>query len=111
MNQTPFSGISLITHLLIIGVANVRNMFSVKVTSPIKQPREHKPRFVKTKIVLSHLIVATIFGTMFSSFTIAVRTGFREGQSEPQIIFIKKQISAVQKWTWSDFLGPIATIQ
>lgn len=98
-------------HLLIIGVASAINAFKFKVRPLVKTPVRHMRRDTWTKAILSHVLVAVIFAFMFASFTVAVRTGFREGQTEPQVIFVKNQVAKVSDFTWDDILGPIATIE
>ena len=88
---TPFSGLSLIIHLTIIGVSSAINFLFVK-----KKLGDQKPSVAETPLrryincVISVLIILVITVLMSASFLIAIKTGIREGSREPQIRYLQR---------------------
>ena len=107
---TPFSGLSLIVHLVIIGFAKLMSLFPRKTAVTAAATRKAQGSWIKgMKIAGSHLIVVSIFAIMFASFGVAVKTGAREGAKEPHIKFIKHELAVVRAWPWQDLLSQATT--
>ena len=94
---TPFSGLSLIIHLLIIAVSSVVS----SVMLLWKKDEEHAfvavPAVADTylrrrlKYGLSVFIMVLLFGIMLTSFIMVLATGARAGSSEPQVQYIRNE--------------------
>ncbi len=92
---TPFSGLSLVIHLIIIGVATL--------FSPLLKKKEHVPKIYQMeesrtrrifKLSSSILILIIISTLMIVSFALALRTSIREGEKERHMQYIREEIAA-----------------
>jgi hypothetical protein len=105
--MTPFSGISLILHLAIIGIAKVYYYVTgeaeTRPRKPLNADRGTTPFFNRA---VSCVIVVAIFVMMLSSFTQAVTTSVREGSREPHIQYIKEKAASLKKVQWASILWP-----
>ena len=89
---TPFSGLSLVIHLVVIAVASVFKKgggATQRVTT--QQILKHKT----FKHVLSICILIVVSSFMLLSFAIAVKTGIREGANEPHMIYVRQGLENV----------------
>lgn len=97
---TPFSGLSLIIHLLIIGVAKVIKTIIIKSGIILRAPVRVVTLWDKHSRVispsLSILIVVLVALGVSTGTTIAVKTGLREGAQESHSEFIQKRFADVQ---------------
>ncbi|OHA18630.1 MAG: hypothetical protein A2836_01065 [Candidatus Taylorbacteria bacterium RIFCSPHIGHO2_01_FULL_45_63] len=83
---TPFSGLSLIVHLAVIGIGKVLSPLQkrkVIAKSRIVGKKEGVIRAVVNS-ALSIVIVVVLTALMFTSFGIALQTSIREGAREWQ---------------------------
>lgn len=88
---TPFSGLSLITHLLVIGFASVFGLlFKKKSDTEVKGVLEETQTRMVLKYILSIFILVAVSSLMLLSFVIAVKTGLREGVNEPHMIYVRE---------------------
>ena len=86
---TPFSGLSLIVHLVVIGVAKLANIGKKKATDTYREPFSTSRQGFKS--ALSIILLVTITSLMLSSFVIALMTSIREAQNEWHVEFIKNE--------------------
>lgn len=95
--MTPFSGLSLIVHLLIIGVANILKLiFGWDDISLMKEGEKNYrfPRFVHAfERIASVIIVVTVIGAVGFSTQVAIKTGIREGRDEMHRMYAKEQVA------------------
>lgn len=105
--MSPFSGISLVMHLAIIGVGKIAGIFR----KPARTVAPQSEIAVRTSWLLvginrtaSVLIVLAVFTVMLASFARAVRTGIREGAKEPQVQYVRGRITALKQADWSSLL-------
>lgn len=94
---TPFSGLSLIVHIFVIGFANLHK-FVIKKTNFRVEPTFRKairfPRFVNSlERLMSILIIITITGAISFSTVLALQTGIREGADEIHRIYVVKNVA------------------
>lgn len=96
--MTPFSGLSLIVHLLVIGIGKLIDLLKKKGKfynfSFFKKINFDylKMDFNMTRIA-AIAIVVVFSSAMIFSFSVAVRTSIREGAKEPHIRYIRSGIS------------------
>lgn len=97
---TPFSGLSLIIHLLIIGVAKVVKTIVRKTGIILRAPVRVVSMWDKHRAVLSpsisiFILVFVAFGVSASTM-VAVKTGLREGAIESHREFIYNRYAFLQ---------------
>lgn len=99
---TPFSGLSLIVHLLIILLAKIYIVYqsvfgdSAKIgNSSMDAEEKVKAWFFTTwlKSLLSIFVILAMFIATISVISIAIQTALREGAGEPQRSFIQNTFS------------------
>lgn len=109
--MTPFSGISLIAHLLVIAIAKLVHAFSYSTPAPVRRPARPLSVFQRLAgVVASVAVIAVIFSIMSSAFVVALKTGVKEGSREPQVIFVKKQLVELKNWLQNDFVDGVALL-
>ena len=95
---TPFSGLSLIIHLLVIWFSSLTSLFVWKKEKKVIESAltlDTIPRRV-FKYGVSALIIISISAVMLASFVIALTTGLREGSREWQVRYIKNEYAYVR---------------
>lgn len=95
---TPFSGLSLIIHLIVIGFASVSGfLFKKKENGVAKKSGVAQKTLTHPvmKSVLSIFILIIVSSVMLLSFAIAVKTGFHEGVDEPQITYVREGLQSM----------------
>lgn len=87
---TPFSGLSLIVHLTIIGISKIINLFrrADKDSMKFKEARTQTSARRIANNALSVLVITVIATLMMFSFGVALETGIREGSNEPHIEYL-----------------------
>ena len=87
---TPFSGLSLIIHLVIIGLAKISRIVRKKTTGyrAVRTPSVGRRRF---NVAFSLGIIFTISSVMLFSFAIALSTSIRESEHEWHVQFVKNE--------------------
>ena len=96
---SPFSGLSLLIHLLVIAIFTLLSFVLWKEKAVLQPVSVVEDTFLRRalKSGLSVVIVLVLSAIMIVSFAIAVRTGFREGASEPHMIFIRREITQLHE--------------
>ena len=98
---TPFSGLSLIVHLLIIGMAAVIKKVGKKGLKIFHTPTRVPTLWIRYRLVVLQSIsicVIIIIGFGISASTaVAVRTGLREGALESHSEYILKRYVYLQE--------------
>jgi hypothetical protein len=96
-SMTPFSGLSLIVHLLVIGVANtIKLIFGWNDISLMKEGKKNYrfPRFVHIfERIASVIIIITVIGAVSFSTQVAIKTGIREGKDELHRMYASKKVA------------------
>ena len=87
---TPFSGLSLIIHLVVIGLAKISRIGRKKTTAykALRTPSVSRRRF---NVAFSIGIMLAISSAMLFSFAIALSTSIRESGHEWHVQFAKKE--------------------
>lgn len=94
--MTPFSGLSLIVHLVVIGVGKLVILYKrFPKTNIYAKPRlkfqgSKLALFLGFKSVVSIIIVVSLTTLMLTSFGVAIQTGVREGSRESQRQYIQE---------------------
>lgn len=91
----PFSGISLLIHLLIIGSAKTLNFFGIR---PSKLHRQASKKKAVAKVLLSNIIILTVTVLIGLSLFTAIKTSYIEGAREPQRKFINNGYLKTKDW-------------
>ena len=98
---TPFSGLSLVVHLLIIGVAKLAKLIlknnSKVFHMPIKVTNVWARYRGAVLPVLSIFVISIVTFAVSVSTTVAVRTGIREGARETHVEFISKRYASLER--------------
>lgn len=101
--KSPVSGLSLFIHLAIIAGAMILSaIIGRKRWEAFRHALSANGATVSHRFILQFISVAIILflgAFMLFATSIAVRTGIREGASEPQVIFVKKQFDAISKYS------------
>ena len=94
---TPFSGLSLIIHLIVIAFGTVRGLLFKKKIRVLRKERKEETRMVLlSKSTLSVLIILAVTSFMFVSFFLAIKSGIHQGLQEPQIIYIREELAGLK---------------
>jgi len=92
---TPFSGLSLIIHVLIIGIAKIAKVISKKSGKTFNMPRKFSNTWLQYRGIIlptfSIFIIFFVISIVSVSTTIAMRTGIREGRRDLQLQFISNK--------------------
>ena len=98
---TPFSGLSLIIHLLIIGIALIVKTFIKKGNLVFHVPTRIANLWARYRVIvlpsISIFIIITVAFGISASTIIAVRTGLREGALESHSEFLHKRYVYLQE--------------
>ena len=108
-----FSGLSLLVHLLIIGSAFIVNLVRGHSLKSVYQTYDKKGGFVSSPFInmyISYAILCLAFLYACALASIAIVAGWRLGASEPQVIFVKKEIAFLLPQI-VEFFSNIAIIQ
>ena len=97
MNFTPFSGLSLIVHLIVIGVATLSRALFKKKNSAVKEKdivaETELRRYAKS--LFSVVILLVVSGVMIFSFMFALVTGWHVGAEERQMQYVRQEIIGI----------------
>ena len=98
--KSPFSGLSLVIHLVIIATATLVALLigqrRVEVFKRSVWTAGAVARYPILMRTMSIMIIVALGLVMFIATTVAVQTGYREGSREPHMIFIKKEFAALE---------------
>ena len=93
---TPFSGLSLIAHLAIIGFSKIltRQKYGVVIARKEMQPASTLRRGLRS--LTSVLVLGTVSATMLFSLSVALTTGLRTGAHEWHIRLIRSEVEHIR---------------
>lgn len=94
---TPFSGISLIVHLAIIGVAYLLSLFSIRTGFAGGGTGSYSPSSRIINSIFAALIFLAITLLMLTAFIVALSTSVREGANEWQNVYLNQQFEYVRE--------------